>query len=129
VMSRIDAGTDEVAAFEELVGCHGGLGGDQTEAVLVYPAAWRVHERPISGPDAVYRQLVSWLDMLGLRRKPQSEPDPDPEPAPGSGPLAPAPDLAADERDQQDQDDHRHDRLPRLGEDSPPGEADRRVHR
>ena len=38
VISRLDESTDEVAAFEELVGCHGGLGGWQTRPVLVHPA-------------------------------------------------------------------------------------------
>jgi hypothetical protein len=68
VISRLDPDTDEVAAFEELVGCHGGLGGGQTEAVLVYPAQWALDERPLVGPDAVHRQLVRWLERLGLRK-------------------------------------------------------------
>jgi hypothetical protein len=36
----LDPSTDEVAAFEELIGSHGGLGGWQTQASLVYPATW-----------------------------------------------------------------------------------------
>ncbi len=67
INSPIDPGTDEVAAYEELVGCHGGLGGWQTEAVLVHPAEWRV-EDPLVGADAVHRQLVQWLEQLGHRR-------------------------------------------------------------
>ena len=46
--SPLDAGTDEVAAYEELVGNHGGLGGWQTQAVLVHPAAWPVDEAPLA---------------------------------------------------------------------------------
>ena len=38
VCSLLEDGTDEVAAFEELVGCHGGAGGAQTRAVLLHPA-------------------------------------------------------------------------------------------
>jgi hypothetical protein len=72
VVSRLDAGTDEVAAFEELVGSHGGIGGWQTEAILVHPAAWRRVEVDLVGPDAVYRQMVDWLDELGLRESPAS---------------------------------------------------------
>jgi uncharacterized membrane protein YvlD (DUF360 family) len=67
INSPIDPDTDEVAAYEELVGCHGGLGGWQTEAVLVHPAEWRV-EDPLVGADAVHHQLVQWLEHLGHRR-------------------------------------------------------------
>lgn len=35
---------EQVAAFEELVGSHGGLGGEQTNAFLVHPADVRVPE-------------------------------------------------------------------------------------
>ncbi|WP_239309362.1 MULTISPECIES: phage holin family protein [unclassified Frankia] len=70
VVSRVDPGTREVAAFEELVGCHGGIGGDQTRAVLLYPAAWPAPGGPIEGPDAIHRQLIQWLEQLGLRRDP-----------------------------------------------------------
>jgi hypothetical protein len=66
VVSRLDEYTNEVAAFEELVGCHGGIGGWQTDAVLVHPRRWVVEERPI-GPDAVHDLLVGWLDELGQR--------------------------------------------------------------
>ena len=68
INSPIDPGTEEVAAYEELVGCHGGLGGWQTEAVLVHPAGWPVDARPLIGADAVHRQLVRWLERLGQRR-------------------------------------------------------------
>ena len=72
--SPIDPGTEEVAAYEELVGCHGGLGGWQTEAVLVHPSDWPVEAPPLIGADAVYRQLVSWLEQAGQRRHLPSEP-------------------------------------------------------
>ena len=67
LISAVDPVTHEVAAFEELVGSHGGLGGWQTEAMLVYPSDWPVTEGDLIGPDAVHRQLVEWLAMLGLR--------------------------------------------------------------
>jgi hypothetical protein len=66
--SRIDAGTDEVAAFEELVGCHGGLGGWQNQPVLVHPAGWTVNG-PLVGADAVHHQLVRWLERHGSRER------------------------------------------------------------
>lgn len=67
INSPIDPDTDEVAAYEELVGCHGGLGGWQTEAVLVHPKDWLVASAPLIGADAVHRQLVSWLEQAGQR--------------------------------------------------------------
>ncbi|WP_045740625.1 alkaline phosphatase family protein [Actinoplanes rectilineatus] len=71
VISAVDPVTEEVGAFEELVGSHGGLGGWQTDAMLVHPVGWPV-AADLTGPDAVHRQLVAWLEMLGLRK-------PDPE--------------------------------------------------
>ncbi|MEV4809031.1 alkaline phosphatase family protein [Micromonospora avicenniae] len=67
VISAVDPSLEEVAAFEELVGCHGGLGGWQTEALLVHPAGW-AQDGELVGPDAVHRQLLAWLGRLGLRR-------------------------------------------------------------
>jgi hypothetical protein len=69
LISCVDPVTEEVAAFEELVGSHGGLGGWQTEAMLVHPAGWPITEDPLNSPDAIHRQLVAWLTMLGLRRE------------------------------------------------------------
>ncbi len=79
--SPLDPGTGEVAAYEELVGNHGGLGGWQTQAVLVHPAAWPVDEAPLRGADAVHRQLVGWLRHVGQRA---SIADPAPVAADGS---------------------------------------------
>lgn len=74
VNSMYDPMTDEVAAFEELVGCHGGVGGWQTRAVLVHPKDWQIsselldpHGRLV-GAETVHRQMVSWLEDLGHRR-------------------------------------------------------------
>jgi hypothetical protein len=72
VVSRLDEYTHEVAAFEELVGCHGGIGGWQTEAVLVHPRRWVVDQPPV-GSDAVHELLIGWLDQLGQRKRPEVE--------------------------------------------------------
>ncbi|GAA1742120.1 phage holin family protein [Isoptericola hypogeus] len=65
-----------VHAFEGLVGSHGGLGGAQSEAVLVHPADLEVPDderedvdgaRMLVGAETVHRRLVAWLDGLGLR--------------------------------------------------------------
>lgn len=66
VNSTIDD-LDEVAAFEGLVGCHGGLGGWQDRASLIWPDALPAPTGMIVGADAMYRQLVSWLEGLGHR--------------------------------------------------------------
>ena len=77
VHSTLDARTGEVHAFEELVGCHGGLGGWQNEAALVHPADWPLDpdllddsvegEALLYGAEAVHRQLVRWLERCGAR--------------------------------------------------------------
>ncbi len=64
--SVFDPDSLEVAAFEELVGCHGGVGGWQTEPILVHPAGWPIDE-PLIGAEAVHGQLVGWLENLGHR--------------------------------------------------------------
>jgi hypothetical protein len=67
-ISMLDAETDEVAAFEELIGSHGGMGGAQTEAFILHPAEWTLDE-PLVGAEAVNRQLRRWLESLGLGPK------------------------------------------------------------
>ncbi|GAA0616472.1 nucleotide pyrophosphatase [Kribbella sandramycini] len=67
VVSRVDDYTQEVAAFEELVGCHGGIGGWQTQAVLVHPSRWELKDAPV-GSDAVHALLIGWLEQLGQRK-------------------------------------------------------------
>ncbi len=62
VNSVYDPATDEVAAFEELVGSHGGLGGDQTEPFLMYPAGWSAGEKKITNPNDIYWLLRRWRE-------------------------------------------------------------------
>jgi hypothetical protein len=64
-ISLLEPDTDEVAAFEELIGSHGGLGGPQTEPFILHPADWRIEE-PLVGAEAVYRQLRAWLGGIGI---------------------------------------------------------------
>ena len=59
---------DEVAAFEGLVGCHGGLGGWQDRAMVVWPKEFPAPPEMIVGADAMHFQLVSWLELLGHRK-------------------------------------------------------------
>lgn len=53
--------TNEVAAFEELIGCHGGLGGYQTRPFILHPRALPLSEPHLVGAPAVYRQFKHWL--------------------------------------------------------------------
>jgi putative membrane protein len=62
VNSFFDPDTGEVAAFEELVGSHGGLGGTQTEAFLMYPAGWELVNEKIVGATQLHTQLKAWLE-------------------------------------------------------------------
>jgi hypothetical protein len=93
VNSTLDAGTGEVAAFEELTGSHGGLGGWQNRPFLAYPAQWPIAAELI-GADAVHDQLLAWRDRLGHdRRDPDgtaatavADPVGRPRPRPAAGP-------------------------------------------
>jgi uncharacterized membrane protein YvlD (DUF360 family) len=67
VCSLLEDGTGEVAAFEELVGCHGGAGGAQTRAVLVHPSTWTPPDGQLTSSNQVHQQLVSWLETYGRR--------------------------------------------------------------
>jgi uncharacterized membrane protein YvlD (DUF360 family) len=64
VNSFFDPEKQEGAAFEELIGFHGGLGGYQTQPFLLYPAEWEQDEQPIIGAEAVYHFLKGQLTQL-----------------------------------------------------------------
>lgn len=68
VNSTLDPATNDVAAFEGLVGSHGGLGGWQDRAVLLGPADLMagLPER-IEGADELHRVLVAMLESCGQR--------------------------------------------------------------
>ncbi len=61
VISLYDPEFEEVAAFEELIGSHGGLGGPQTLPVIMHPADWELDEELVGAP-AVYRQIRRWAE-------------------------------------------------------------------
>jgi len=64
INSFFNAETNEVAAFEELIGSHGGMGGYQTQPFLLYPAELQIEEGELVGAAAVYRQFKLWLNQL-----------------------------------------------------------------
>jgi uncharacterized membrane protein YvlD (DUF360 family) len=66
VNSLWEPATEDVAAFEELIGCHGGLGGGQSRPVLIHPRGWTAPAELV-GADAVHRWLCGWLEKTGCR--------------------------------------------------------------
>ena len=67
VNSLLDPGTEEVAAFEGLVGCHGGLGGWQDRASIVFPTDLPYPAERVVGADAMHVALRTILRHLGHR--------------------------------------------------------------
>lgn len=67
VNSSIDSDTYDVAAFEPLVGCHGGLGGWQDSGFVLGPTHLLTPTEPIVGGDELHRHLVGILESLGHR--------------------------------------------------------------
>jgi uncharacterized membrane protein YvlD (DUF360 family) len=63
--ARYDPELEEVAAFEEQVGSHGGIGGPQTRPFILHPADLTTPAEPMLGSPAVHRVLKSWLAELG----------------------------------------------------------------
>lgn len=53
--------TDEVAAFEELVGSHGGLGGNQSHGILIYPTSLNAGLEPIIGASHLHQVIKQWV--------------------------------------------------------------------
>jgi uncharacterized membrane protein YvlD (DUF360 family) len=68
VNSAVDPVTGDVAAFEDLVGAHGGLGGSQDRAVVLVPGdlAGVVPDR-VEGADELHQALVAILERCGHR--------------------------------------------------------------
>jgi uncharacterized membrane protein YvlD (DUF360 family) len=57
--------TGEVAAFEELVGSHGGMGGTQSHPFVLHPADLPWPDEAVVGAEHVHRILTGWLAALG----------------------------------------------------------------
>lgn len=64
VNSFYDEEADEVCAFEELVGSHGGAGGDQSKPFILYPSSWNVSDDEIIGAENIYKLLKENLAQL-----------------------------------------------------------------
>ena len=65
VNSAYDPETDEVFAFEEVVGSHGGLGGPQSFPFVLVPRAWSTPDQAVVGAEALHQWMRRWLADLG----------------------------------------------------------------
>jgi hypothetical protein len=61
VNSFYNAETNEVAAFEELIGCHGGVGGYQTQPFVLHPVELPAPDEPLIGAAAVHHLMKGWV--------------------------------------------------------------------
>ena len=75
VNSMWDPQTEEVAAFEHLVGSHGGLGGEQTHPFVLYPSGLPAPASPIRGADELHQVFRGWLAHLGHQAFAEHQPD------------------------------------------------------
>jgi uncharacterized membrane protein YvlD (DUF360 family) len=64
IISMYDPSTEEVAPFEHQVGSHGGLGGMQTKAFVMYPTAFATQDKTVDlvGAPEVNRKIHEWMD-------------------------------------------------------------------
>jgi uncharacterized membrane protein YvlD (DUF360 family) len=66
VISDYSPDLNEVAAFEELIGSHGGIGGPQTDAFILHPSDMSLGEDVPIGSQAIHKILRRWLEELGV---------------------------------------------------------------
>jgi uncharacterized membrane protein YvlD (DUF360 family) len=64
VNSFYDPHADEGAAFEELIGFHGGMGGNQTHPFLLFPAGFDLPDEPIVGAATVHHLFKRWMASI-----------------------------------------------------------------
>jgi hypothetical protein len=87
VNSRVEDVTLDIAAFEPLVGAHGGLGGWQDRALLLTPRTLAdvLPAEHLEGADRLHAVLVAMLRAVGQRKmvpdSPGQRSDPGPHPA------------------------------------------------
>jgi hypothetical protein len=90
VNSFYDPHADEGAAFEELIGFHGGMGGNQTRPFLLFPAGFGLPDEPIVGAATVHHLFKGWMAEINDGSAPA------PWTVPERQVSAPIPSLAAD---------------------------------
>ena len=65
VNASFSPATEEVSAFEELVGSHGGMGGSQSFPFVLFPSALPYPDDEVVGAETLHRVLRHWLAELG----------------------------------------------------------------
>lgn len=73
IISSYDPSTGEVHAFEELVGNHGGIGGWQTDALLLHPKSLRIKKRfytdgKLINSTTIHNIFIDWMKDAGQRK-------------------------------------------------------------
>jgi putative membrane protein len=69
LVSMYDTEKDEVAAFEELIGSHGSLGGMQSNPFILHPSEWDLGKEEIVGAENVYRLFKR--EMANISKDPK----------------------------------------------------------
>jgi uncharacterized membrane protein YvlD (DUF360 family) len=67
VNSFYDPDSGEGAAFEELIGFHGGLGGPQGAPFVLAPSALSAPTDPLVGARSIHDLFAGWLVEVGIR--------------------------------------------------------------
>lgn len=85
VNSFYDPEKDEGCAFEELIGFHGGMGGEQIHPFVLHPTELKAPDGDLIGAASVHQLAKSWLTELhgepaGANGKAESAAE-DPQPA------------------------------------------------
>jgi len=65
VNASFDEQTHEIGAFEELVGSHGGMGGEQMHPFILFPAEFPWPDEAVVSAEHLHRVLIGWLHDLG----------------------------------------------------------------
>ena len=64
VMSSYWKDKDEVAAFEDQVASHGGIGGEQSKPFIFYPSKFELGTDSIIGAESVYHVFKRWTSKV-----------------------------------------------------------------
>ena len=64
INSAYDPRTGEVHSFEEQIGSHGGLGGGQNRAFVLYPSHLPTPREPLVGAESIHHLFAGWIRYL-----------------------------------------------------------------
>jgi len=90
INAAYDPEADEVPAFEELVGSHGGMGGTQSYPFVLYPKDWAHPAAQVVGAEEMHGWMRRWLFELGHSQF-ESPKKKEEVAGPAATPLAPRP--------------------------------------